>query len=58
MNWIVERMKEPSTWRGIIMIAGATGLITADQADALGDAVLPLVAAMFGSGMVGVVGKG
>ena len=57
MNWIIERLKEPSTWRGIIMILGATGIITAEQAERLGDVLLPLVGAMIGSGIIGIAGR-
>ncbi len=26
MNWIIERLQEPSTWRGLTMLATAAGV--------------------------------
>lgn len=36
MNWIMTLLKQPSTWRGIILIATAAGwAITEEQSEAV-----------------------
>jgi uncharacterized membrane protein len=36
MDWIIERLKEPSTWRGIIGLVTATGVaLQPEQVEAI-----------------------
>ena len=36
MNWLLRRLREPSTWRGIVWLATVAGLsLRPDQADAI-----------------------
>jgi hypothetical protein len=47
MNWIIERFKEPSTYRGLAGIAGLVGVaITPAQWDAIGAAVVAVLSAI------------
>lgn len=49
-QYILERLKEPSTWRGLVLIATALGAkISPDQAEAI------VVAGLF---LVGAIGAG
>lgn len=47
MNWIIRRFKEPSSWRGLIVIAGIFGVSMSpemqEQVIAIGVAALSLV---------------
>jgi hypothetical protein len=44
MNYIIERAKEPSTWRGIALFAGAIGLqISPDALPAIGAVVSAII---------------
>jgi hypothetical protein len=44
MDYIIERAKEPSTWRGLALFAGAVGLhIAPDAMPAIGTAVSALI---------------
>lgn len=53
MGYILDRLAEPSTWRGIIMIVTSLGIGVAP------DLITPIVAAGTGlAGIVGVVTKG
>lgn len=53
MAYIIERLAEPSTWRGIIMIITSLGIGVAP------DLIAPIVAAGTGlAGIIGVVAKG
>jgi uncharacterized membrane protein len=31
MNWLIERLKEPSTWRGIVMLVTGFGLALSSE---------------------------
>lgn len=31
MNWIIKRLKEPSSWRGLIVLAGICGYSTSPE---------------------------
>ena len=35
MNYFIDRIKEPSTWRGFVLILTALGLATEDQSNAI-----------------------
>ena len=48
MAYIVERLKEPSTWRGLILLLTSLGIGVNP------DLVTPIIAA--GTGLAGVVG--
>lgn len=44
LNWIIARLKEPSTWRGLNVLAGAVGLvISPEQWQSISVAVLGLL---------------
>lgn len=50
--WLVNRMKEGSTWRGVVMLLTAAGLtLSPDQAAAI------IAAGMSVSGLIGVFWK-
>ena len=53
MQYIIERLKEPSTWRGIFMLLTALGLNIAPE---LQDSILQAGVALVG--LAGVVTKG
>ena len=53
MQYLIERLKEPSTWRGIFMLLTALGLNIAPE---LQDSILQAGVALVG--VVGVVTKG
>ena len=43
MNWLLNRLSEPSTWRGLVWLATAAGLsLRPDQAEAIGIAGMAL----------------
>lgn len=43
MNYMLERLREPSTWRGIVMLVTALGVsLTPDQQSAISKQGLPL----------------
>jgi hypothetical protein len=48
MNWIVERLKEPSTWAGFAGLAAAVGISTPLYAgiSAVGVAIAGLIAVL------------
>ena len=48
MKYIVDRLKEPSSWRGLIMLATAFGVSVTP------DLVASIVAA--GTGLAGIIG--
>lgn len=49
MNYMLERLREPSTWRGIVMLVTALGVsLTPDQQSAIMQAGLAIV------GLIGV----
>ncbi|MBF0136144.1 MAG: hypothetical protein H7833_05810 [Magnetococcus sp. DMHC-1] len=53
MNYIVDRMREPSTWRGMVMLATALGI------DMRPELVTEIIAAGTGlAGLVGILTKG
>lgn len=50
MDYVVERLKEPSTWRGLIWVASSAGLIISpDSAEAI------VTLGMLSAGLVGVI---
>lgn len=51
MNYIKDRLKEPSTWVSIVSLGAAFGLYTTDQSNAIVSVVLAL------SGIQGAVTK-
>lgn len=52
MDYLIERLKEPSTWRGIVLLATAFGV---PIAPAEGEAVIAVGLAV--SGLIGVLAK-
>ena len=45
--WIIARLKEPSTWRGLTMLAGLVGFtLSPEQWQAISTAVLALLGAV------------
>lgn len=46
--WAVEQLKQPSTWRGIVMLATSVGLVVEPQ---LADKII-----VAGTGMAGLIG--
>lgn len=49
MNWLISRLREPSTWRGIVWLATVAGLsLRPDQAEAI------VAAGMALAGLLGV----
>ena len=48
MNYIVDRLKEPSSWRGLVMIATAFGVTVNPD-------LLPSIIAV-GTGLAGFIG--
>lgn len=48
MKYIVDRLKEPSSWRGLVMLATAFGVTVTP------DLVTSIVAA--GTGLAGIIG--
>jgi hypothetical protein len=52
MNYLLERLKEPSTWRGFILIATSFGLVLSPEKQ---EAILFL--GLFCSGFIGVTTK-
>lgn len=49
MNWLLKRLREPSTWRGLVWLATVTGLsLRPDQAEAI------VAAGMALAGLLGV----
>jgi hypothetical protein len=44
MNYILDRLKEPSTWRGLTVLAGAFGMhLSPDLIPAIGTAVAGVI---------------
>lgn len=48
MNYFLERLKEPSSWRGLVMLATSIGLVISPE---MGTAIVAL-----GTGIAGVIG--
>jgi hypothetical protein len=44
LNWVVARLKEPSTWAGIALVAGAIGGALHGHTDQLASIVAGLLA--------------
>lgn len=52
-QYIIDRLKEPSTWRGIVLVATALGAtLTPEQAEAI------VVAGIGITGLIGACSKG
>lgn len=51
-EYIAERLKEPSTWRGLVLIATACGVPIAPE---LGEAIITIGLAIAGG--IGIVAK-
>ena len=51
--FIIEQLKQPSTWRGIVMVATSVGLVVEPQ---LADKII--VAGTGVAGLIGVLAKG
>lgn len=55
MQYLLERLTEASTWRGLIMAAGgAFGFTLAPEVN---EAVIVIAVAVFGSGILGALTK-
>ena len=53
MKYILDRLKEASTWRGVIMvIGGAFGFTLAPE---LTDSIVAIAVAVMGSGVIGAL---
>lgn len=52
-KWIVDQLKQPSTWRGMVMLATSVGLVIEPQ---LADKII--VAGTGVAGLMGVMFKG
>jgi hypothetical protein len=53
MSYVIDRLKEPSTWRGLIMLATAFGVnISPDLSNVI------ISVGVGGAGLVGVVTRG
>lgn len=49
MHWLIERLREPSTWRGLVWVLAACGIVLKpEQVDAI------IVAGMAIAGLIGV----
>lgn len=47
MHWIIARLREPSTWRGVVWLATAAGLaLTPEQAEIIVTAGMALAGAI------------
>jgi hypothetical protein len=47
MNYFLDRMKEPSTWRGLALMLGALGVgVSPDMINAIGSAVIAALGAI------------
>jgi len=47
VDWIVARIKEPSTWRGIASVAGLVGLhLAPEQWESITTATISIIAAI------------
>lgn len=55
INYIKNRIKEPSSWRGLIMLAASLGLISTEHAEQLGPCADIIAAAFASSGIIGVL---
>lgn len=54
-QYLRERAKEPSTWRGVIMLVGALVGYTVDAQ--VSESLVTILVAMAGSGVAGIVTK-
>lgn len=44
MNWLINRFKEPSTWRGLVTLAGICGMsLSPEQSDKIVTAAVALI---------------
>lgn len=57
LKYLNEQAKQPSTWRGLIMLAASIGLISSEHADNLGVCADIIATAFAGSGIIGVIAK-
>ena len=48
IKWAIEQLKQPSTWRGMVMLATSVGLVVEPQ---LADKII-----VAGTGMAGLIG--
>lgn len=55
MSYLAVLAKQPSTWRGIVMLLGAAGVLDATQGADLERAIEIIAVAMGGSGIIGAV---
>ena len=47
MNYILNRLKEASTWQGVVLLIGVAGVkISPEQSDAIVQAAVAIVAAI------------
>jgi len=53
LTWIIEQLKQPSTWRGIVMLATSAGLVIRPE---LMEQII--VAGTGVAGLIGVFAKG
>lgn len=51
-DYILARVKEPSTWRGLFMVLGACGVVVAPG---IQEAIIVIATALGSSGFVGMV---
>ena len=47
MNYFIDRLKEPSTWRGLALMLGALGVgVSPEMANSIGSAVIAALGAV------------
>jgi hypothetical protein len=53
VKWVIDQLRQPSTWRGIVMLATSAGLVIKP------DLMEPIIVAGTGvAGLIGVLFKG
>lgn len=57
IEFILGQLKQPSTWRGLIMLSASMGLISSEHTASLGVCANIIAAAFAGSGLVGIMAK-
>lgn len=57
IDWIIARAKEPTTWRGILMLLGGLGVIDQTQEHNFIEALELMGAAAIGSGVIGMIAE-
>lgn len=57
VKYILEQSKQPSTWRGLVMLAASIGLVSTEHAESLGVCANIIAGAFAGSGLIGVLAK-